>query len=34
VIFPHIDQRGYVVGDTVNVTINRTTSATLFGDLV
>ena len=34
VIFPHMDQRGYVVGDTVNVTINRTTSATLFGELV
>jgi hypothetical protein len=29
-----MDQRGYVVGDTVNVTINRTTSATLFGELV
>ena len=34
VIFPHMDQRGYVIGDTVNVAINRTTSATLFGELV
>ncbi len=34
VIFPHDDMRGYVVGDTVSVCINRSTSATLFGTLV
>jgi len=34
VIFPHDDVRGYVVGDIVKVKIDRSTSATLFGQLV
>jgi tRNA-2-methylthio-N6-dimethylallyladenosine synthase len=34
VIFPHEDVRGYVIGDIVSVTINRASSATLFGVLV
>ena len=34
VIFPHDDVRGYVVGDVVPVRITRSTSATLFGELV
>ena len=34
VIFPHEDTRGYVIGDTVKVKIERSTSATLFGSLV
>lgn len=34
VIFPHDGMRGYVVGDIVPVTINRSNSATLFGTLV
>ncbi len=34
VIFPHDDVRGYVVGDLVKVRIDRSTSATLFGELV
>ena len=34
VIFPHDDVRGYVVGDLVKVKIDRSTSATLFGQLV
>ena len=34
VIFPHEDTRGYVIGDTVTVKIERSTSATLFGTLV
>ena len=33
VIFPHEDTRGYVVGDTVRVRVERCTSATLFGRL-
>ena len=34
VIFPHDDVRGYVVGDIVKVKNDRSTSATLFGELV
>jgi tRNA-2-methylthio-N6-dimethylallyladenosine synthase len=34
VIFKHEDVRGYVVGDVVQVTIEHSTSATLFGSLV
>ena len=34
VIFPHDDVRGYVVGDVVPIRITRSTSATLFGELV
>jgi tRNA-2-methylthio-N6-dimethylallyladenosine synthase len=34
VIFPHEDERGYVVGDTVRVRIGSSTSATLFGSLL
>ncbi|MCO6465594.1 MAG: tRNA (N6-isopentenyl adenosine(37)-C2)-methylthiotransferase MiaB [Bradyrhizobiaceae bacterium] len=33
VIFPHEDQRGYIVGDTVRCTITHSNSATLFGKL-
>lgn len=34
VIFPHDGTAGYVVGDVVNVVIERGTSATLFGKLL
>lgn len=34
VIFPHDGTRGYVVGDIVSVTIQRSNSATLFGALI
>lgn len=33
IIFPHEDQRGYIVGDVVKVKVERATSATLFGTL-
>ncbi|RPI68893.1 MAG: tRNA (N6-isopentenyl adenosine(37)-C2)-methylthiotransferase MiaB [Ignavibacteriae bacterium] len=33
VIFPHEDQRSYIVGDVVNVKVDRTSSATLFGSI-
>lgn len=34
VIFPHDGTRGYVVGDVVKVSIERSNSATLFGSLL
>lgn len=34
VVFPHNEQADYVVGDLIHVTINRSTSATLFGNVV
>ena len=34
IVFPHEDVRGYIVGDIVEVKVNRSTSATLFGELV
>ncbi|MBI2794594.1 MAG: tRNA (N6-isopentenyl adenosine(37)-C2)-methylthiotransferase MiaB [Ignavibacteria bacterium] len=34
VIFPHDDVRGYVVGDIVNIVIERSSSATLYGRLL
>lgn len=34
VVFTHDGTRGYIVGDTVNVTIDRAGSGTLFGELV
>lgn len=34
ILFPHEDVRGYVVGDIVDVVVERSTSATLFGKLV
>lgn len=34
VIFTHDGTRGYIVGDTVHVKIDRANSATLFGELV
>ncbi len=34
VIFPHNEQSDYVVGDTIRVRIERSTSATLFGEVV
>jgi tRNA-2-methylthio-N6-dimethylallyladenosine synthase len=33
VIFPHVGTAGYIVGDTVQVTIERGNNATLFGVL-
>lgn len=34
VIFPHNEHSGYIVGDTIEVTVERSTSATLFGKIV
>lgn len=34
VIFPHNDAKGYVIGDLIHAKINRSTSATLFGELL
>jgi len=33
VVFRHEDQRGYIIGDTVDVVIERANAATLFGML-
>lgn len=33
-IFPHRDELGYVVGDLIHVKVSRSTSATLFGEIV
>ncbi len=32
-VFRHEDQRGYIIGDTVDVVIERANAATLFGRL-
>lgn len=34
VVFPHNDVRGYIVGDIVNIVIERSSSATLYGRLL
>lgn len=34
VVFPHDDGRGYIVGDVVNIVIERSSSATLYGRLM
>jgi len=34
VVFTHDGMRGYIVGDTVNIKIDRAGSGTLFGELV
>lgn len=34
VVFPHDDRRGYIVGDVVNIVIERSSSATLYGRLI